>query len=55
MIEKLSKLYNTLSLINTRGNDTKLMGQCLQYLENMIAEEQNNQSIQNGEETVVTE
>ena len=55
MIEKLSKLYNTLSLINTKGNDTKLMGQCLQYLENMIAEEQNNQSIQNEAPEVATE
>ena len=40
MIENLSKLYNTLSLISTKGDNTKLMAQCLQFIENMIAEEQ---------------
>ena len=39
MVEKLSKLHNTLSLISTRGNDTKLMGDCLHFLEAMISEE----------------
>lgn len=39
MVEKLSKLYNTLALIETRGESTKVMGQCLQYMEALIKEE----------------
>ena len=39
MVEKLSKLHNTLSLITTSGNNTKLMGDCLHFLEAMISEE----------------
>ena len=40
MVSNLTKLYNTLMLIETKGENTKLMGQCLQYLEQMISEEQ---------------
>ena len=39
MTEKLSKLYNTLLLIETKGENTKVMAQCLQFIENMIIEE----------------
>lgn len=39
MVEKLSKLYNTLLLIETKGENTKIMAQCIAYLEQMIAEE----------------
>ena len=39
MVEKLSKLYNTLALIETKGENTKIMAQCLQFIENMIVEE----------------
>lgn len=31
MKEKLIKLYNTLMLIETKGESTKLMAQCLNY------------------------
>lgn len=31
MKEKLIKLYNTLMLIETKGENTKLMTQCLNY------------------------
>lgn len=31
MKEKLMKLYNTLMLIETKGENTKLMAQCLNY------------------------
>ena len=41
MVEKLSKLYNTLALIETKGENTKIMGNCLQFLEGMIIEERN--------------
>ena len=39
MLENLAKLYNTLLLIETKGENTKVMAQCIQFLENMIAEE----------------
>jgi hypothetical protein len=41
MEEKLRKLYNTLTLIETKGENTKLMGVCLQFVEQLIVEEQN--------------
>ena len=40
IINDLVKLYNTLMIINTNGEDTKRMSNCLQYLEGMIAREQ---------------
>lgn len=42
MKEKLIKLYNTLMLIETKGENTKLMAQCLNYtlqLANEVEEE----------------
>lgn len=36
MKENLQRLYNTLVLIETKGEGTKLMGQCLSFLENLI-------------------
>lgn len=35
---KLTKLYNTLAQIETKGENTKLMGVCLQFVEQLIAE-----------------
>lgn len=32
MEEKLTKLYNTLMLVETKGESTKVMAQCLNYL-----------------------
>lgn len=49
MVEKLSKLYNTLALIETRGESTKVMGQCLQYIEGLIKEETEKNTEQNKE------
>ena len=40
MEEKLTKLYNTLLLIETKGGSTKIMAQCLGYLEQLIQDEQ---------------
>ena len=51
MVEKLAKLYNTLSLIETKGENTKLLAQCLVYLENMIGEASASQSDQVAETT----
>ena len=47
IINDLVKLYNTLMLINTNGEDTKRMSNCLQYLEGMIAREQDKATQQN--------
>lgn len=49
MVEKLSKLYNTLSLIETKGESTKIMGECLKYIESLIKELSENKN--KGEET----
>ena len=44
MVIKLTKLYNTLSLIETKGENTKTMAQCLHFIEQLIADEQKKQS-----------
>lgn len=44
MEEKLKRLYNTLLTIETKGESTKIMADCLRYTEQMIIEEQNKQS-----------
>ena len=41
MVNELRKLYNTLLLIETRGENTKIMAQCLQFTEQLIVNEQN--------------
>lgn len=41
MVEKLSRLYNTLVTVETKGESTKTMADCLRYLEQMVAEEKN--------------
>lgn len=41
MEEKLTKLRNTLFMIETKGENTKTMALCLNYLDQLIAEEQN--------------
>ena len=37
-IAVLTKIYNTLCLINTKGEDTKLMGKCLEAFEEVLIE-----------------
>ena len=51
IINDLVKLYNTLMLINTNGEDTKRMSNCLQYLEGMIAREQEQAKVTQQNET----
>lgn len=41
MSTELTRLYNTLLLIETKGENTKIMAQCLRYLEQLIANEKN--------------
>lgn len=38
MKTKLTKLYNTMALIETKGESTKLMAQCLMYVEQLAKE-----------------
>ena len=38
MKENLTKLYNTMSLIETKGENTKIMAQCLVFVEKLIIE-----------------
>lgn len=40
MNEQLSRIYNTLLLINTKGEDTLIMADCLRALKNYIIETQ---------------
>ena len=35
-LETLSRIYNTLLLINTKGEDTLVMAECLKALRNFI-------------------
>lgn len=39
MKNKLIALYNTLTQIETKGQSTKLMADCLKYVEELIKEE----------------
>ena len=39
-LETLSRIYNTLLLINTKGEDTMIMGDCLKALKSFILNEQ---------------
>ena len=39
MGDNLKKLYATMLLIETKGESTKIMGECLRFVEQMIAEE----------------
>lgn len=38
MEDKLRRLYNTLTNVETKGENTKIMGVCLQYLEQLMVE-----------------
>ena len=37
MVNELTKLYNTMMLIETKGENTKQMALCLNYLSQLIA------------------
>lgn len=39
METQLTRLYNTLVTIETKGENTKTMADCLRYLEQLIAKE----------------
>lgn len=35
-LELLTRIYNTLLLVNTKGEDTIVMGECLKTLQNFV-------------------
>lgn len=39
MENNLKKLYNTMLLIETKGESTKIMAECIKFLEQLITEE----------------
>lgn len=39
-LDTMSRIYNTLLLINTKGEDTMVMGDCLRALKSFILNEQ---------------
>ena len=49
MSEQLMKLYNTLVLIETKGENTKLMAACLNFTQQLIAEANANQGTAEAE------
>lgn len=38
--EQLAKIYNTLLLVSTKGEDTVIMGQCLSAMRDVLAQAQ---------------
>lgn len=42
LMEQLIKIYNTLLIVSTKGEDTIIMGQCLSAFHQVLAELQNN-------------
>jgi hypothetical protein len=41
-IEQLIKIYNTLLMVTTKGEDTVIMGQCLQAFHQTLSDLQKN-------------
>lgn len=52
-LTQLSKIYNTLSLISTKGEDTLVMADCLRALEQTLKQIiENNQNIASQQEAI---
>lgn len=49
MLENLTRLYNTLMLVETKGESSKLMVDSIRFLEQMIAAERQQRSEVEGE------
>ena len=45
MGNNLKKLYNTMLLIETKGENTKIMAECIKFLEQLIIEESKKSSV----------
>ena len=44
MSDKLVRLYNTLKTVETKGNSTIVMADCIRYVEQLISEAQNSEA-----------
>lgn len=53
-LKQLGKIYNTLTLISTKGDDTITMAECLKALR-ALYQEMKNKPIQEEEETSIEE
>lgn len=53
--EKLVKLYNTINMIETKGRNTKIMAECLGYLERLIKDEQKKEEQQKETKEITEE
>ena len=51
MGDSLKRLYNTMLTIETKGESTKTMCDCLRFVENLIVSEQNKDADKAGEES----
>ena len=52
-LETLSRIYNTLLLVNTRGEDTLVMADCLNAMRSFITNEQ--KELENNSKAVAKE
>lgn len=43
--EEMIQLYNTLAMIETKGENTKIMASCLQFIEQKIADAEKPESV----------
>lgn len=55
MSNELKKLYNTLLGVETKGESTKIMGMCLQFLENLIVKIQSDENEANQAKNIKKE
>lgn len=55
MKEKLAKLYNTMNMIKTKGQNTIIMSGCLKYLERLIKDEQKKEEQQKETKEITEE
>ena len=55
MSNELKKLYNTLLGVETKGESTKIMGMCLQFLENLIVKIQSDENKTNQTKNIKEE
>lgn len=54
-LETLSRIYNTLLLINTKGEDTLIMADCLNAMRNFVSNEQRELEVAMKAQATVTE
>lgn len=49
-LELITRIYNTLLLVNTKGEDTMIMGECLKTLQNFVLAKKQEIEINNQKE-----